>query len=44
MILCIDNVLTSNELDFIVSKLKDAEFIDGKDTAGWHAKLVKSDQ
>jgi PKHD-type hydroxylase len=42
MILCIDNVLTSNELDFIVSKLKDAEFIDGKDTAGWHAKLVKN--
>ncbi|MUG99734.1 Fe2+-dependent dioxygenase [Scytonema sp. UIC 10036] len=42
MILCIDNVLTSDELDFLVSKLKDAEFIDGKNTAGWHAKLVKN--
>ncbi|KAF3888486.1 MULTISPECIES: Fe2+-dependent dioxygenase [Nostocales] len=42
MILCIDNVLTSDELDFLVSKLKNAEFIDGKNTAGWHAKLVKN--
>ncbi|GAA6621674.1 Fe2+-dependent dioxygenase [Scytonema sp. NUACC26] len=42
MIHCIDNVLNSDELDFIVSKLKDAEFVDGKNTAGWHAKLVKN--
>ncbi|GAB1542001.1 Fe2+-dependent dioxygenase [Scytonema sp. NUACC21] len=44
MILCIENVLTTDELDFIVGKLKNAEFIDGKTTAGWHAKLVKNNK
>ncbi len=41
MLLCIGEVLTSEELEFIVSKLDTAEFIDGKATAGWHARLVK---
>ncbi|NJR58041.1 MAG: Fe2+-dependent dioxygenase [Cyanobacteria bacterium CRU_2_1] len=41
MILCIADVLTSEELDLILSKLKTAPFVDGKATAGWHARLVK---
>ncbi|AFZ32146.1 PKHD-type hydroxylase ybiX [Gloeocapsa sp. PCC 7428] len=41
MILCID-VLTADELAQITAKLKDAEFVDGKLTAGWHAKQVKN--
>lgn len=42
MIIAIENVLTAEELDFIASKLKDAEFVDGKLTAGWFAKTVKN--
>lgn len=42
MILTIENVLTAEELDVITSKLKDAEFVDGKLTAGWFAKEVKN--
>lgn len=41
MILCIANVLTPDELDTITSKLETVEFVDGKATAGWHARLVK---
>jgi PKHD-type hydroxylase len=41
MILCMAEVLTSDELNWLVSELKDATFIDGKLTAGWHARLVK---
>lgn len=41
MILSIAQVLTQEELDTVVSKLESSEFIDGKTTAGWHAKLVK---
>jgi PKHD-type hydroxylase len=41
MILCIADVLTSAELDIIRSVLDNAEFIDGKLTAGWHARSVK---
>ena len=41
MILCIGEVLTPDELDDIAKRLTDAEFIDGKTTAGWHARLVK---
>lgn len=44
MILCIDNVLTSEELQSIQSSLANAEFVDGKLTAGWHAKMVKENQ
>jgi PKHD-type hydroxylase len=38
----IDNILNSEELKFIIDNLERAEFIDGKTTAGWHAKLVKN--
>lgn len=44
MIFAIPNVLTSQELEKIASSLAKAEFIDGKLTAGWHAKLVKNNQ
>ena len=42
MILTIEFVLYAEELDVITSKLKDAEFVDGKLTAGWFAKEVKN--
>ncbi|NER80569.1 MAG: Fe2+-dependent dioxygenase [Leptolyngbya sp. SIO1D8] len=42
MILCIGNVLTPDELKLITAKLRETEFIDGKATAGWHARLVKN--
>ena len=41
MIVCIGNVLTQDELDLITEKLSTANFVDGKATAGWHARLVK---
>lgn len=41
MIFLIDKVLTSEELEKIHLTLQDAEFIDGKLTAGTHAKEVK---
>ncbi|MBE9179078.1 Fe2+-dependent dioxygenase [Oculatella sp. LEGE 06141] len=44
MILKIPNVLTSDELEYVTSRLAQAEFVDGKLTAGWHAKLVKNNQ
>ncbi len=42
MIFVIPNVLNSQELDDIASSLNEADFINGKTTAGWHAKLVKN--
>jgi PKHD-type hydroxylase len=44
MILAIDNVLTPEELDDIYQNLKEAEFVDGKLTAGVYAKIVKHNQ
>lgn len=41
MIFTIDNVLTPDELKFVTESLAEANFVDGKMTAGWHAKLVK---
>lgn len=41
MLLCIANVLTPDELRVINAHLAVAEFVDGKITAGWHARLVK---
>lgn len=41
MMLTIPNVLTSEELNSVVSSLDASDFVDGKTTAGWHAKLVK---
>ncbi|MGB3694836.1 MAG: Fe2+-dependent dioxygenase [Spirulinaceae cyanobacterium] len=42
MIFVIPDVLNPQELDDIVSSLNEADFINGKTTAGWHAKLVKN--
>lgn len=41
MILCIGDVLTADELAIAATKLTAASFVDGKTTAGWHARLVK---
>lgn len=41
MMLTIPDVLTSEELNSVVSILDTADFVDGKATAGWHAKRVK---
>ncbi|NJM66429.1 MAG: Fe2+-dependent dioxygenase [Acaryochloris sp. RU_4_1] len=42
MILTLDDVLKAEELTAITTVLATAEFVDGKTTAGWHAKLVKN--
>jgi PKHD-type hydroxylase len=42
MIICMANILTSEELGLIVDRLKNAEFVDGKLTAGWYAQQVKN--
>ncbi|MGV2829750.1 Fe2+-dependent dioxygenase [Myxosarcina sp. GI1(2024)] len=44
MIFSIPNILTTEEFTEITTFLKRAEFVDGKLTAGWHAKLVKHNQ
>ena len=44
MIFTIANLLTPEELKSISSDLSEAEFVDGKLTAGWNAKLVKNNQ
>jgi PKHD-type hydroxylase len=44
MIFKIPDILAPEELEYITSSLADAEFVDGKLTAGWHAKLVKNNQ
>jgi PKHD-type hydroxylase len=35
-------LITADELQILVESLSQAEFVDGKTTAGWHAKLVKN--
>ena len=44
MIFSIDNILSPEEINETKQVLEQAEFIDGKLTAGWHAKLVKNNQ
>jgi PKHD-type hydroxylase len=44
MIFSINQILSPDELTEIQQVLSQAEFIDGKLTAGWHAKLVKHNQ
>lgn len=44
MLFTIPQVLTPAELANIRAVLGSAEFVDGKLTAGWHAKLVKNNQ
>ena len=44
MIFTIPDVLNSEEIKAISSRLSEGEFVDGKLTAGWNAKLVKNNQ
>lgn len=44
MILCIADILTPQELVDILFKLEKAKFVDGKLSAGWHARLVKQNK
>ena len=44
MIFAIPDILSPSELTQIQSSLAQAEFVDGKLTAGWHAKSVKQNQ
>ena len=44
MIFSIDQILSPDALSEIKQILSQAEFVDGKLTAGWHAKLVKNNQ
>jgi PKHD-type hydroxylase len=44
MIFSIDNIFSPEEITEIRQILKQAKFVDGKLTAGWHAKLVKNNQ
>ncbi|MGL5131754.1 MAG: Fe2+-dependent dioxygenase [Planktothrix sp.] len=44
MILCIADVLTPEELETTLTLLQEAEFIDGKTTAGRYVKSVKNNQ
>jgi PKHD-type hydroxylase len=41
VILCIGEVLSSDAVARIVEELRSVEFVDGKRTAGWHARTVK---
>ena len=44
MILCIDKVLTDDQLQHIRQTLDASDFRDGRETAGWHARTVKRNQ
>ncbi|MGL5132356.1 MAG: Fe2+-dependent dioxygenase, partial [Planktothrix sp.] len=44
MILCIADVLTHEELETTLTLLQEAEFVDGKTTAGRYVKSVKNNQ
>ncbi len=41
MLMCIADVLSNDELTSVIAQLDNANFVDGKLTAGWHARLVK---
>lgn len=44
MILKIPNLLSVDDLKQIQASLAQAEFIDGKLSSGWHARLVKNNE
>ncbi|HEY9738358.1 MAG TPA: Fe2+-dependent dioxygenase [Trichocoleus sp.] len=44
MIFQIPDLLTAEELEQVTAQLSQAQFVDGKLTAGWHAKLVKNNE
>ncbi|HYH38815.1 MAG TPA: Fe2+-dependent dioxygenase [Azospirillum sp.] len=41
MILCIADLLPPGEVQALAEALAEAPFVDGRSTAGWHARLVK---
>jgi PKHD-type hydroxylase len=41
VILCIGEVLSTDTVARIIEELRNVEFVDGKRTAGWHARTVK---
>lgn len=44
MILTIDNLLSPEQLSQLNDLLREVGFLDGRKTAGWHAKLVKANE
>lgn len=44
MILCISDILNSEQLTRVRSALDSGHFEDGRKTAGWHARLVKNNE
>ena len=42
MIFTIENLLTPEQLATIAERLQTGDFVDGKTTAGWHARTVKN--
>ena len=44
MILCIGDVVSAAQLEKLRQGLQQTQFRDGRETAGWHAKLVKNNE
>lgn len=44
MILCIGDLLDNQTISAIQAALVDTSFLDGRQTAGWHARLVKDNE
>src|SRR3546814_4940840 len=44
MILCIADLMTKAELKAVRDLLARGTYVDGKQTAGWHARLVKNNR
>ena len=44
MIVTIENLLSGDDLQRLRGLLDEVDFIDGRKTAGWHAKLVKANE
>ena len=44
MILCISEILTTGQLSRIRTTMDAGSFEDGRNTAGWHARLVKNNE
>lgn len=41
MILCVADILAADALKLLHTQVRAKDFVDGKTTAGWHARLVK---
>src|SRR5690606_34211421 len=44
MIICIAGVLSAEELERVHGLIDQGPFVDGRETAGWHARLVKRNE